>query len=179
MSDNNNFWNDFRNRSIYGDAAGSPKNATEHAADGLRKFGQNEHRRTSDGAHGSYEIDLDFRYPKRGIIKKFVLAGVCALASMAVTFVLPVLYFLSPPLNAVAVILALIAGWQLFVNIFNTGVGGGLSLMSKGAVRYALAGAAIFYVLDRWIFLTGFGLVGGLVIGGLFGIYKGRKKDAV
>ena len=176
MSDNNNFWNDFRNRSMYGSSMGPPRNATEHAAEGLRKFGENNHRSTANGPRGTYEVDLDFRYPKPRIIKFYVIAALCLCASIVTSVIIPPLYFLSPPLNAAAAILALIASWQLFVNIFNAGIGGSLSLMSKRTVRYALAGAAIFYVLDRWIFLTGFGLIGGLVVGAIVGFIKDRKN---
>ncbi|HRI77684.1 MAG TPA: hypothetical protein PLX33_11955 [Alphaproteobacteria bacterium] len=183
MSDNNNFWNDFRNRSIYGDAAGPPKNATEHAADGLAKFGRTA-QGGGAGSGGYIDIDINFRYSWRRIAVFLGIAAASYGGDKLVTTDFTSLSFLQWLFTPVALIAGIIGGWQLFANLFNIMVCRGIGAFKSRALRFALLGAAggyfLFAFLDRKFFWTGYADDAGIVVGLLAGFLLGkRKKDTV
>jgi len=180
MSDNNNFWNDFRNRSIYGDAAGPPKNATEHAADNLAKFGRNQQTTGSGGPGGYIDIDINFRYPWPRIAKWLGAAALAYGGDHLVTTSFFSLSFLQWVFMPAAIIAGTIGGWQLLANIFNASIFNGIRFVRSKSVRYAIAGSVLFYFLfaylDRKFFFTGYADEAGIVIGALAGVLLARRK---
>lgn len=73
----NNFWEEYKKRSIYGDALGPPRNATEMAARNLVNHTKGSPPASGGHGHHGGKYDIELRFPLRYILLTFVIAVLC------------------------------------------------------------------------------------------------------
>jgi len=151
-----NFWDEYKKRVIYGDALGPPRNATEMGAANLAKHGKDTS--VAQGGSGSSEgYDFETRYPARIILLLFLAAGlifavIWGLKAYAADNALVSLT--TGALYVLGYTAALVALFQVAVNILKFSVCGLFTLLLMRPVRYAFFAGLVALVPSGFYFET-------------------------
>lgn len=173
------FFDEYKKRSIYGDALGPPTNATQSAARELlnmQKGGQGGSY--SGGSSGSYiDIDLSFRFAWRRSLGYFLIGS---LVSFPALFLMNNTSGIASNLGGIAsvpgAILTFIGMFRIAVTVLFISLqflGKLWKLCFRGAAIGALGGLVISSMLPLPLYVS---VIGCAAIGGLVAFVRTRRK---
>lgn len=173
------FFEEYKKRSIYGDALGPPTNATQSAARELLNMQKGGHGSGyTGGSSGQYiDIDLSFRFAWRRSLGYFLIGTLVSLPAM---FLMNSTSGIAANLGGIAsvpgAILTLIGMFRIAVNVLFISLqflGKLWKLCFRGAAIGALGGVVISSTLPLPVYVS---IIGCAVIGGAIALVRSRRK---